>query len=825
MAAVLSRAATLRPRGRWLTSVAGASASARAQPRELRLRSALSTANTAEAAIGECLAALEPAGASVLFVWLAGHASAEALAHVHAYDPALAARTLGSTAYSLLHASRDGSAEGDVETLGGEKAVAMTAAWMPATSVQLFALEQPRLPELDDMRSLVLAPADRPPAFLLCATPRFASVSVLRLLDAAFPGAPKVGMLADCADAQEDPEVFAAGRVLTRGAVGVALSGNVTIDVVASCGLRPITGGMATTFTRAPARAGSPAREAAEASDDVALALLEGRPAQQVLTQCERLLGTQELRLGVILPPVMPPAPPDAGAGGESSGAEAGRLAAAAAASPWAPLAVGRRTPDGNSIGVPVVPSSHGLALAGARAAVCAHDATSAALDMSIGLAKAHAALARSRGALVFGSGARSSSATRTSLFGASRHDVLSLRAALDESGNAAAQVCGAYAGSPICALVGSGRTHILPESLVVASFRELSAASGAPASAQPPAIFSCGDADRAAFGGELPAALTRALDARATALQSALGPGPAREEDVREDGDGDAQAGGGGARLRGDDDDDDGNGGGEVATDAEGGAAASLASASLASARTCLPPIVATGAPLTLPVFDLRSESLFPQSVRQYIIFEPRYRLMLAHCLARSAPLALLGAGGVGCVASVAKATQLHDGRFLVQLAGTFRCVLERSWIAPHAFGLRLGAVRAFADRPEGEASAVAASASEPRACAASRTAREAVEAALRDLAASRADAAVGGEALGELSAERLAGLSDEAASYVLSDALSSLPIITPAVRARWLRTQSTAERLSSHARLLRRLVDARSGATDGGGDERAPS
>lgn len=235
-----ARPMLLARRARALAAATARGLSSTAPPPEIRFRSALSKASSTEGAVRECLNALEPSGASMLLVWLVNHSASEALAHVAAHDSALATRTLGCSAYSLVHAARAGGCE--VETLGGESAVAMTAAWLPDTTVQTFCLEQPSLPELDNMRSLVLSPPEEPPSFLLFATPQFGTAPLLRLLDAAFPTAPKVGATAETADSMEDAQVFANGRVLSSGAVGAVLSGNVAIDVVASTGLRPVTG-------------------------------------------------------------------------------------------------------------------------------------------------------------------------------------------------------------------------------------------------------------------------------------------------------------------------------------------------------------------------------------------------------------------------------------------------------------------------------------------------------------------------------------------------------------------------------------------------------
>ncbi|KAJ1634992.1 hypothetical protein T492DRAFT_864123, partial [Pavlovales sp. CCMP2436] len=565
--------------------LSGQAASGQVDPEQgapgLRLRSALSTEFSTERAVRACLDELQPAGASFLVVLLAGHSAQAALDEIAAYDPALVARTVGSSAYSLVHASRAprGEADGsgaETETIGGSDAVSITAGWLPDTVVQPFAIEAPTLPDFTNVAELALAPA--PPSFVLLATPLFRSAQMLRVLDAVFPTAPKVGLTAECADSQEDPEVFANGKVLTSGCVGFALSGDATIDVVASCGLRPITGGMATSFASIPGRAAY-----AGEADQIALATLEGKPAGDVLSQCEKIFGTNKLRLGAQLQTSL------AGGGGA-----------------WVPLGVSRRAPDS---GVPLSPLSEGVALAGARVAVCARDGVSSSLDLSVSLAKALPALSMARGALLFSTGSRGSSATRVGLFGHAGHDITALVRALDAAGAPCESVGGAHAGAPISAVEEAGRTHLLPESLVVALFRSrkeslaalLPAAEGQPAhpgqSAHPagPRVFSMCERDRSSFGGTLDPTLAAALAAGVEALPGLIrGPGPARAEDAR-------------AHEEEDDEEDDDDEIEEVGDGKE----ASLDAAKPQQQATVT--IVTSGAALTLPLFDLPSEVLFP--------------------------------------------------------------------------------------------------------------------------------------------------------------------------------------------------------------------
>jgi hypothetical protein len=161
----------------------------------LRFRSALSTEPATAAAVAECIGKLlaepphagsastdaSPALPSLLLVWLAGHAPGTVLEQLATHDPELARRALGCTSYSAVHApaaadrppvadgagvSPEGAVGallgGEVETLGGESALSMVAAWMPGVRVDHWTVDTPRLPDLADLDlgSLVLGSSD-----------------------------------------------------------------------------------------------------------------------------------------------------------------------------------------------------------------------------------------------------------------------------------------------------------------------------------------------------------------------------------------------------------------------------------------------------------------------------------------------------------------------------------------------------------------------------------------------------------------------------------------------------------------------------------------
>jgi Lon protease-like protein len=109
------------------------------------------------------------------------------------------------------------------------------------------------------------------------------------------------------------------------------------------------------------------------------------------------------------------------------------------------------------------------------------------------------------------------------------------------------------------------------------------------------------------------------------------------------------------------------------------------------------------------LPMFPL-SSVLFPGAELPLHVFEPRYRELVADCLAGDGQFGVVliargsevGGGderfGVGTVAHIASASPFADGRWALLVVGTDRFAIER-WLddAPYP----LAEVRALADDP----------------------------------------------------------------------------------------------------------------------------
>ena len=133
-----------------------------------------------------------------------------------------------------------------------------------------------------------------------------------------------------------------------------------------------------------------------------------------------------------------------------------------------------------------------------------------------------------------------------------------------------------------------------------------------------------------------------------------------------------------------------------------------------LAAALSVLPAQAAAPAlPAEIPLFPLPETSLFPGVSRPFVIYEPRYRTMIADALKGDWIIGMvrLRAGfekdyegrppiyTVGCAGKIEKYEKLADGRYLILLQGltAFR-VLSEDQRKPY----RIGRVEAVPDRLE---------------------------------------------------------------------------------------------------------------------------
>ena len=152
----------------------------------------------------------------------------------------LRARTfVGVTAEGVIHADQE---------YESQPALAVWAANMPDVTVRSFHLAESDLERLQDpepFRDHVGAPADVDPNFILLGDPFTFSatpglVTLLDQLNHVYPGRPVLGGMASAADEPGQNLLVFDGYTLRHGMVGVALWGNINLEMVVSQGCRPI---------------------------------------------------------------------------------------------------------------------------------------------------------------------------------------------------------------------------------------------------------------------------------------------------------------------------------------------------------------------------------------------------------------------------------------------------------------------------------------------------------------------------------------------------------------------------------------------------------
>jgi len=161
-------------------------------------------------------------------------------------------------------------------------ALSLTAASLPGVDLRLFHLGADQLPEdaadVDAYRALLGKPQARNLHFLLFADPfTFDTSALLVGLDAAYPDSRKIGGLASGGQSPGSNALYLGSQVRHRGAVGVALSGNISVETIVAQGCRPI--GMPMMITRCQGNV---------------LLELDGKPPLRVLQQLYESLGPQD---------------------------------------------------------------------------------------------------------------------------------------------------------------------------------------------------------------------------------------------------------------------------------------------------------------------------------------------------------------------------------------------------------------------------------------------------------------------------------------------------------------------------------------------------
>ena len=206
--------------------------------------------------------------------------------------PSLIAAELGGI---LLGCSAGGVIGGGHE-IEQRPGVSVTAAIMPGVAIHPFQLDTESLPSpsADAARwsALLGIDASTAPHFILLPDPfTFDAESLIRGIDLTYPDSRTIGGIASGGRQPGENALFLGNRAHRSGAVGVALSGNVTVDTIVAQGCRPIGEPMFVTSCERNIVRG-----------------LDGRPPLEVLRDLherlderDRLLARHSLFLGIVM--------------------------------------------------------------------------------------------------------------------------------------------------------------------------------------------------------------------------------------------------------------------------------------------------------------------------------------------------------------------------------------------------------------------------------------------------------------------------------------------------------------------------------------------
>lgn len=134
---------------------------------------------------------------------------------------------------------------GGGEEVEHDKGIALAGAVMPGVNLSTFHVFNEQLPDGDappcEWEKIVGVDNSVEPSFILLPDPfSFRIETMLQGLDYAFASSVKVGGMASGANEPGRNALFLNGDVYTEGMVGLAVSGNVTVDTVVAQGCRPI---------------------------------------------------------------------------------------------------------------------------------------------------------------------------------------------------------------------------------------------------------------------------------------------------------------------------------------------------------------------------------------------------------------------------------------------------------------------------------------------------------------------------------------------------------------------------------------------------------
>ena len=145
---------------------------------------------------------------------------------------------------NLLGCTAGGVIGGDHE-VEDQAAVSLTAAILPKVKIHLFHVHQDQLPDSDGSprpwRDLIKAPDGETPKFIILSDPfSIDSSQLVEGLDFAYPNSIKTGGLASGGTAQNENLLLLNERLFHQGAIGAALSGDISIEPLVAQGCRPI---------------------------------------------------------------------------------------------------------------------------------------------------------------------------------------------------------------------------------------------------------------------------------------------------------------------------------------------------------------------------------------------------------------------------------------------------------------------------------------------------------------------------------------------------------------------------------------------------------
>ena len=179
-------------------------------------------------------------------------------------------------------------------------AISLTAAVLPDVEIVPFHVTQEQLPDADagpkTWRELVHSNPEKQPSFLVLSDPfSIDSDALVAGLDFAFPQAVKVGGLISGGTNPNEHLLLLDQKILSKGAVGVALSGDIFVEAVVAQGCRPV--GKPLTITE---------------SDENILMGVDGKPplvyVQEMYEQAslrDKELMQSSLFLGLLMDPFM----------------------------------------------------------------------------------------------------------------------------------------------------------------------------------------------------------------------------------------------------------------------------------------------------------------------------------------------------------------------------------------------------------------------------------------------------------------------------------------------------------------------------------------